>query len=101
MIKHLVMFKLADVAEGNTKKENALRIKRDLEALKGVIPEIVKIEVCVNDDAAPKDNYDVVLVSEFKNIQDLQAYAVHPEHVKVGEFISKVRTARAAIDYQF
>jgi len=101
MIKHLVMFKLADVAEGNTKRENALRIKKDLEALKGVISEIVKIEVFINDDEAAKDNYDIVLVSEFENIKDLQAYAIHPEHVKVGGFIAKVRTARAAIDYQF
>lgn len=101
MIKHLVFFKLADNAEGNSKRENALIIKQRLEALKSVIPEIVKMEVFTNHADAPQDNYDIVLDSEFKNLEDLNTYVFHPEHKKVGEFIAKVRTARAAIDYEF
>lgn len=101
MIKHLVLFKLADEAEGNTKEKNALVIKEKLEALKGVIPAIRKIEVLINHADASPDNYDIVLDSEFDSLEDLQTYVVHPEHVKVGGFISKVRTDRAAIDYEF
>lgn len=100
MIKHLVLFKLADEAEGYSKRENALLIKEKLEALKGAIPEIRKIEVLINHSDASQDNYDIVLDSEFDTFEDLNIYAVHPEHVKVGAFIAKVRTARAAIDYE-
>ena len=100
MIKHLVLFKLADEAEGKTKAENALLIKERLEALKDIIPVIGKIEVWVNHADAASDNYDVVLDSEFHSLEDLETYAVHPEHLKVGAFIAKVRTDRAAIDYQ-
>ena len=101
MIKHLVLFKLADEAEGNKKAQNAAIIKQRLEALKDLIPQIVKIEVLLNHANASAENYDIVLDSEFKNLDDLKTYVAHPEHVKVGEFIVKVRTARAAIDYEF
>jgi hypothetical protein len=95
------MFTLADNAEGKTKTENALIIKEKLEALKDVIPVIRKMEVFVNGDDAPAGNYDIVLDSEFDTMDDVKTYAAHPEHVKVAEYIAKVRTGRAAIDYEF
>ena len=101
MIKHIVLFKLADEAEGNSKTENAAVIKQRLEALKNSIPEILKMEVSINHTDAPAGNYDIMLDSEFKNLNDLRAYISHPDHQRVGEFIGKVRTARAAIDYEF
>lgn len=101
MLKHIVLFKLADEAEGNTKIENALIIKQRLEALSEVIPEIVDIKVRINADNMPEDNYDIMLDCEFENVCDLQIYATHPAHLQVVEFIGKVRTARAAIDLDF
>ena len=101
MVKHIVLFKLADVAEGKPKAENALIIKEMLEDLKNVIPVIRKIEVKVNLTEASTDNYDIILDSEFDSLEDIKTYAVHPEHLKVGAFISKVRTYRAAIDFEF
>lgn len=101
MIKHLVFFKLAEEAEGNAKAENILLIKEKLEALKGVIPVIRKIEVFPNHSRASSENYDIVLDSEFDSLEDLKAYVVHPEHQKAGEFIAKVKIGRVAIDYEF
>ena len=100
MIKHIVMWKLEDFADGRTKNENAKIIKEKLEALVGVIPEIVELEVGI-DILGTNQSYDVVLVSEFKNLQELDIYAKHPEHVKVGEFVGKVRKDRVAVDYEF
>lgn len=100
MIKHLVFFKLADTAEGKTKAENAVIIKNKLEALTNAIPEIQSIKVYINHPEAAADNYDIVLDSEFNNLEDLKIYADHPEHLKVAAFVGKVRTARAAIDYE-
>lgn len=101
MIKHIVLFKLADEAEGKTRDENALIIKRQLEALKDLIPEIHKIKVDINHQDAAKDNYDIILDSEFKSLDDLNIYATHPEHLKVGDYVKKVRISRSAIDYEF
>src|SRR5690554_6624919 len=101
MVRHIVLFKLADEAEGRSKAENALIIKERLEELKNTIPVIRKIEVKINLSEASADNHDVILKSEFDTLEDVRTYAVHPEHIKVGEFIAKVRTSRAAIDYEF
>jgi hypothetical protein len=101
MVRHIVLFKLADEAEGRSKVENALIIKERLEELKNTIPVIRKIEVKINLSEASADNHDVILESEFDTLEDVRTYAVHPEHIKVGEFIAKVRTSRAAIDYEF
>lgn len=101
MVRHIVLFKLADEAEGRSKAENALIIKERLEELKNTIPVIRKIEVKINLSEASADNHDVILESEFDTLEDVRTYTVHPEHIKVGEFIAKVRTSRAAIDYEF
>lgn len=100
MIKHIVQFQLADTAEGKTKAENALRIKKELEALKAVIPQIITLEVGINLSEAPATNYDLVIYSEFASMEDLSAYNVHPAHQKAAEFIGKVRTARTCVDYE-
>lgn len=99
MIKHIVAWKLKDEAEGNNKKENAKIIKERLEALRNIIAEIKNIEVGVNinDSSAA---YDAVLYSEFETIEDLEKYQKHPEHVKVAEFIGKIREDRIVVDYE-
>lgn len=99
MIKHIVLFKLADKAEGKSRAENALYIKEQLEALKDKISVIQKMDVFINDKEASDDNYDIILDSEFANLEDLNTYINHPDHKLVGEYVSKVRVSRAAIDY--
>ncbi|MDD2243562.1 MAG: Dabb family protein [Dysgonamonadaceae bacterium] len=101
MIKHLVLFKLADQAEGKSKSENALIIKKDLEALKDKVSVIKKIKVYINDYKAVSSNYDIILDSEFKSIEDVKIYVDHPDHLIVAAYIAKVRTDRAAIDYEY
>ena len=101
MVKHLVMFKLAEEAEGKPKAENAVVVKEMLEGLKPVIPVIQKIEVIVHLAEATSDHYDILLESDFETPDDLKTYAEHPAHLEVGAFIAKVRTARAVIDYSY
>lgn len=100
MIKHIVFFKLAETAEGKTKKEHALSIKSQLEDLINHVPTLKKIEVGINSEQAPNDNYDLVLYSEFDTMNDLDAYQIHPAHKKVAAYIGKVKTARACVDYE-
>ena len=98
MIKHIVLWKLKDHAEGADKNQNAQKMKSALEALKSKIPQIRHIEIGMNflpSDAA----YDVALYSEFASAQDLEIYQKHPEHLKVADFVGKVREQRAVVDY--
>jgi hypothetical protein len=99
LIKHIVMWKLKEFAEGKNKLENAQIIKRDLEALQDKIKEIRHIEVGININES-EQAYDVVLYSEFNSIEDLNIYQNHQEHLRVAEFVGKVREARVVTDYE-
>ncbi len=99
MIKHIVLWKLKPFAEGASREQNMAVMKRDLMALKGKIRQIRHLEIGAH--LFPSDvAYDIALYSEFSNEQDLEAYQKHPDHVKVAEFVAKVRESRAVVDYK-
>ncbi len=99
MIKHIVMWKFKDYAEGADKKENILKVKNMLEALPekiGFIREM-KVEINVN----PKESmFDAVLFSAFDSLEDVERYRVHPEHKKISSFVALIRTDRASVDFE-
>lgn len=100
MIQHIVFFNFKDEALGRTKAENMAHAKEILEALMGKVPTLRSMRVGTN--AVPTASaWDFALVSTFDDAEGLQAYVVHPEHKKVGEFIGQVRTDRASVDFEF
>ena len=99
MIKHIVMWKLKDHAEGADKAANATRMKAKLDACRDLVPGIVEFEVAL---AQPdlEATYDVVLYSVFADKAALDAYQDHPKHVAVKPFIGAVRLERQCMDYE-
>lgn len=91
------MWKLKPEAEGLTAKENAQWMKEHLEGLMGVVPELLSCEVGIN---VVDGNYDACLVSTFASLEDLAAYKVHPEHVKISLYCKKIRESRVACDWE-
>lgn len=98
MLKHIVMWRFKDEAEGKTREENCRFIKERLEALPSSIPFIRSLEVGINAFPGPM-SADMVLVTEFESKADLDLYAGHPEHVKVSDYVAKVRVDRTVADY--
>lgn len=96
MVKHIVMWKLKPNAEGADKKTNAIKMKKKLEALQGVVPGAFKMEVGINYNPG---GYDVVLYSEFIDHEALESYQMHPEHLRVKEFVHAVMADRVVADY--
>jgi hypothetical protein len=96
MVKHIVMWKLKEYANGQSKKANAIKMKKMLEALQGVVPGAYKMEVGINYNPG---GYDVVLYSEFNDHDALEGYQVHSEHIKVQEFVHEVILDRVVGDY--
>jgi hypothetical protein len=100
MVKHIVMWKFKDSAEGATKEQNLRRVFAELKALQQTVPSIRTLEIGLH--SSPKDQvaWDLVLYSEFDDWDGLEEYIRHPEHKKIAEFIGKVRSDRAAVDYE-
>ena len=99
MIRHIVMFDFAKEAEGKTAIENAAIAKELLLSLTDKIEQIRHMEVGINEQDADASNFTLCLTCDFDNLEDLKIYATHPEHLKVGAFIGKVRVGRACVDY--
>ena len=97
MIRHIVIWKLADTAEGNNKLENARIMKQRLEALVGVIDGLEEAVVGVNLNGG---EYDVALDSRFASKEALDVYANHPAHVAVKEFVHAVTISRQCVDFE-
>ena len=98
MIKHIVMWKLKDFAEGADKAANAAKMRDLLNGCKGIVPGMFAFEVALAQ-AGLEATYDVVLYSEFASKEALDAYADHPTHQAVKPFIGAVREERQCMDY--
>jgi heme-degrading monooxygenase HmoA len=99
MIKHIVMWKLKDQAEGADRAANAAEMKRRLDTCIDLVPGMGKFEVVLAQPGL-EATYDVVLYSEFANREALDAYINHPTHKAVVPFIGAVREARQCMDYE-
>ena len=97
MIKHIVLFKFRENLPEQEKTQKLHSIKADLEALTEKIEPLKKMEVGINCN--PDESYDLALTSEFDNMEGLQTYAQHPEHLKVGAIIREILDQRACVDY--
>src|SRR5438105_2914150 len=97
MVKHVVMWTI----RGDTpveRESNARVVKASLESLRDRVPGLTRLEVGV-DSSHADHACDVVLVSEFESPAALEAYAQHPEHLRVKREMSDLRVARYQVDY--
>ncbi len=100
MIRHICMFKFKEFAQGRTKAENIAITKSMLDKLPSEIEYIVSSSTSVGAEGQKEDNYDLILISDFKNLDELEKYKVHPSHVAVGDFMRPVRISRTCIDFE-
>lgn len=99
MVRHIVMWRLKEYAQGNQRTANAKLVKEKLESLRGKITGMLKIEVGI-DFSGTGDSSDVVLYSEFESRQALDQYQSHPEHEALKPFIMDVSAERRLVDYE-
>lgn len=97
MIKHIVMWNVRG-ATPEERKANCERLKDAFEGLRGRIPGLVFLEIGI-DYSRVDYACDVVLYSEFATRAALDAYATHPEHLRVREALGDLRTDRHQVDY--
>jgi hypothetical protein len=99
MLVHIVFWRLHEhSANGRSKEENALEMRRRFAALVGVIPGLLRCEIGI-DILHTADSVDVALYSEFESQAALEAYQPHPAHKEIIAFLKDVRTERRVIDY--
>jgi len=95
MVKHIVFFKLTD----NSDKSREL-VKERLLSLKEKVEVLQNIEVGLN--FADEDRaYDIALLTDFENEDDLKTYANHPYHLEIVAFVKTVADSSKVVDFQY
>lgn len=97
MIRHVVMWNV----RGSTREEklaNIAQLEASFLGLRGRIPGLLHLEIGV-DRSGVDYACDVVLVSDFSSQEALDAYATHPEHLRMKQELGTMRTHRHQVDY--
>jgi hypothetical protein len=95
MVVHIVLFQFKEAH----KQANMIQAKQMLEALLGAVPTLRSIDVGMNFSKEERA-MDMSIITTFENRAGLEAYAVHPEHVKVIDFIKQVVEYTKVVDYE-
>ncbi|MCD4729089.1 MAG: Dabb family protein [Bacteroidales bacterium] len=99
MVKHVVMLRMKEYDNKTQKFENALKLKKAIEALKIYIDDLKYIEVGLNLNVKPH-SYDLVLTATFETEEALDNYRNHVEHKKLMVFLRTVTAESAVVDYE-
>ncbi len=95
MLRHIVMIKFKDEYRN---KETSAELEKMLLDLLNSIDELKRMEVGHNISIKPSA-MDLVLTADFDDIAGLDAYRVHPEHVKVLDYLKIVMEKAHVVDY--
>jgi len=94
LLTHVVIWKYKAEVDQETRNEHVNLLRN----LAGVIPEVKSLEVGFDTIGLPR-SYDTGLVAVFADRAGLDAYTVHPEHVKVANFGRSISEHVASVDF--
>lgn len=94
MLTHIVVWKYRTDVEQFAREEHV----RLLGKLSKIIPEIRSLAVGFDILGLPR-SYDTGLVAVFDDRAALDAYTVHPEHVRVAEFGRQISEHVVSVDF--
>lgn len=100
MVRHVVMWKLKNEAEGNGKVKNMEVVTETLLSLKPLISQINSLEVGKNFNLS-EAAFDLVLITTHDDKKALSDYINHPAHQEAAGFIGKVVAERKVVDFEY
>ena len=95
MVTHIVMWKYRNDVPEETRDDH----RRHLQALGKIVPGIESFSVGSDFLHSPR-SYDTGLSALFRDRSVLDAYTVHPDHVKVVEFGHTITETMAKVDFE-
>ena len=95
MLTHIVIWKYRDDVEQELREEHVNQLRR----LASIIPEVEALSVGFDTLHLPR-SYDTGLVATFRGRAALEAYTVHPDHVKVANMGRSISQHVASVDFE-
>ncbi len=95
MLTHIVIWKYRADVDAGVRGEHVTLLRN----LKSLIDELESLSVGSDILNLPR-SFDTGLVATFRDRAALDAYTVHPEHIKVVAFGSKISEQVASVDFE-
>jgi Stress responsive A/B Barrel Domain len=95
MLTHIVVWKYRSDIERAIREEHVARLR----SLASIIAEVDSLSVGFDTLHLPR-SYDTGLVATFRDNAGLNAYTIHPEHVKVADFGRSISEHVASVDFE-
>ena len=95
MIRHVVVFKLKP-GVSEAQRDEWLEMSRRLH---GRIELVREFKIGVDLLRIPR-SYDVAVVADFDNLEDVSAYAEHPEHLPAVELSRELSEHIVSVDFE-
>src|SRR3981081_1189152 len=95
MLTHIVVWKYRTEIEPELRADHVARLRN----LATIIEEVESLSVGFDTLQLPR-SYDTGLVAIFRGRAALDAYTVHPEHVKVADFGRNISEHVVSVDFE-
>lgn len=92
MITNTLLIKLKERNDSEQAQSMLLSMKGKIDALLDIT-----VEINIRHEAS---SYDILLVTYFSSMKDMDAYLSHPVHVEVSNYIAGVVEASASVCYE-
>jgi hypothetical protein len=81
-------------------KDEIEKAKSALLSMEGKIPVLLNIEVKTDTRGPEKSSYDIMLITQFNELEDLDKYLNHPVHLEVAKYIKDAMETGASLCYR-
>ena len=99
MFKKVVMWKIKAEGNGISRRKTAEKIKAKLDNLSGIIHVITNLEVGINTSLS-NECYNLVLISEFDNHEDMIIFREHHEYQKIHDYMEPLVVDKKVVEYE-
>lgn len=82
----------------NRDADNIKKTQEILLSMRGKIEVLIDIQAEINIRPG-ESNYDLILITKFASLEDLDKYLIHPNHLEVAKFIGSVLDTQASVCY--
>jgi len=96
MVKHVVFFKF----KPEVKQSDIVELEKGLAGLPPAIPEIQEY-VFGRDVIHSERSYDFALVSGFADLDAMERYQKHPNHLRVVEVVKRITSTILVVDFHY
>jgi len=94
MLRHVVVWKYRADIDMDVREEHVTLLRN----LSSVIPQLQSLSVGFDTLHLPR-SYDTGLVAVFEDRVALDAYTIHPEHIKAANFGRSISEQVASVDF--